>query len=59
MEGSLFHESARRYGFRLIATERPGMGQSTVKPKRKLLDYPADICELANALGIDKFGVMG
>lgn len=59
LEGSLFHESARRHGFRLIASDRPGMGQSTFKPGRRLLDYPADLCELADALGIGKFGVMG
>jgi pimeloyl-ACP methyl ester carboxylesterase len=59
LEGSLFQESAAQHGFRLIASDRPGMGQSTFKPRRKLLDYPADICELAEAVGIDKFGVMG
>ena len=59
LEGRLFDEGARRHGFRLIATDRPGMGQSTFKPGRKLLEYPADICELAEALGIDQFGVMG
>jgi pimeloyl-ACP methyl ester carboxylesterase len=59
LEGSIFHKSAARHGFRLIATDRPGMGGSTFYPGRKLLDYPADISKLAGALGIDKFGVMG
>jgi pimeloyl-ACP methyl ester carboxylesterase len=59
LEGSLFHESAVRYGFRLIATDRPGIGQSTFKANRRLLDYPTDISELADALSIGKFGVMG
>lgn len=45
--------------YRFIATDRPGMGESTYLPNRKLLDYPKDITELADALGIDKFGVMG
>jgi len=35
------------------------MGQSTLKPDRKFLDYPYDISELADRLGIEKFGVMG
>ena len=59
LEGSIFDQTASRYGFRLIATDRPGMGQSTFQPGRKLLDYPKDIVALADALGIEKFGVMG
>ena len=59
LEGLFFHEEALRRGFRLIATDRPGMGESTFLPNRKLLDYPEDIVEFADALGIDKFGVIG
>ncbi len=59
LEGLFFHEEALRRGFRLITTDRPGMGESTFLRNRKLLDYPRDIVELADALGIDKFGVIG
>src|SRR5665648_252024 len=59
LEGAIFHDQAAKYGLRLIATDRPGMGQSTYKPDRKLLDYPHDISELADKLGFEKFGVMG
>jgi pimeloyl-ACP methyl ester carboxylesterase len=59
LEGKLFHEEALCRNYRFIATDRPGMGESTYLPNRKLLDYPKDITELADALGIDKFGVMG
>ena len=59
LEGAIFHDQAAKYGLRLIATDRPGMGQSTYKPDRKLLDYPHDISELADNLGLEKFGVMG
>jgi pimeloyl-ACP methyl ester carboxylesterase len=59
LEGAIFHDTAMKFGFRLISTDRPGMGKSTFKPKRRILDYPADISELADSLGIDKFGVMG
>jgi pimeloyl-ACP methyl ester carboxylesterase len=59
LEGALFHDSAARYGFCLISTDRPGMGRSAFKPNRRLLDYPKDILELADALGIEKFGVLG
>jgi len=37
----------------------PGWGNSTYLENRTLLDYPSDISELADALDIDKFGVMG
>jgi len=59
LEGQFFHEAAIQYGFRFISTDRPGMGSSTYLENRRLLDYPADISELANVLDIDKFGVMG
>ena len=58
-EGQFFHEVAIKYGFWFIATDRPGMGDSTYLENRTLLDYPRDISELADALDIDKFGVMG
>lgn len=59
LEGWFFHEQARRYGFRLITPDRPGIGASTYHRKRELLDYPADVAELADALGIDRFIHMG
>ncbi len=59
LEGQFFHEEATKHGFRFIATDRPGMGDSTYLENRTLLDYPSDIRELADSLDIDKFGVMG
>lgn len=59
LEGEMYQQKAAEYGFRLIATDRPGFGQSAFKPGRTLLDYPRDIAELADALGIERFGVMG
>lgn len=59
IEAAIFHDTARKFGFRLISTDRPGMGQSTFKKNRRLLDYPADISELADELGIENFGVLG
>jgi pimeloyl-ACP methyl ester carboxylesterase len=46
-------------GVRLIAPDRPGYGQSDFKKGRTLLDMPADIEQLANALGLGRFAVMG
>jgi len=44
---------------RLIAVERPGMGYSDFKAGRTLLDWADDVGELADILGINRFGVLG
>jgi pimeloyl-ACP methyl ester carboxylesterase len=46
-------------GVRMITPDRPGYGFSDFQPKRKLLDFPNDISQLADALGIDHFAVFG
>jgi pimeloyl-ACP methyl ester carboxylesterase len=48
-----------RLGVRLITADRPGYGQSTFQPKRKILDWADDIVQLANHLGITKFSAAG
>lgn len=35
------------------------MGYSDFQPNRRLLDWPADVCRLADTLGLDRFGVLG
>jgi pimeloyl-ACP methyl ester carboxylesterase len=44
---------------RIITVDRPGIGLSTFKPNRTILDWPADIEELADALGLHRFAVAG
>lgn len=56
---SVWDESARRAGVRLVAPERPGFGHSEFCPGRSLLDWPADVAALADHLGVDRFGVVG
>ena len=46
-------------GVRLIAVDRPGIGRSDPQPQRRLLDWPSDVAELADALSLDRFAVMG
>jgi pimeloyl-ACP methyl ester carboxylesterase len=53
------HEAARDLGIRLISPDRPGIGLSTYQPDRRLLDWPDDIAALTDALGLDRFAVMG
>lgn len=59
LEAVFYDDAARRTGFRLIAVDRPGFGRSTFQPERAFRDWPADVCELADALGLDEFGVVG
>jgi len=59
LEGKLLHETAAKCGVRLIAIDRPGMGFSDVKPNRSILDWPGDVAELADSIGIDRFAVEG
>jgi pimeloyl-ACP methyl ester carboxylesterase len=49
----------RQLGVRLITLDRPGYGRSTFQPGRRFLDWPKDIVQLADALGIERFAVAG
>lgn len=51
--------AARRLGVRLIAPDRPGYGRSDYLAQRRLLDWPRDVCAIADFLGIERFGVFG
>jgi pimeloyl-ACP methyl ester carboxylesterase len=48
-----------RLGVRLITVDRPGIGLSTTKPGRTVAEWAGDLDELAGALGIERFGVLG
>ncbi|MFC1909196.1 alpha/beta fold hydrolase [Chloroflexota bacterium] len=52
-------DSATQLNSRIIAVDRPGMGLSDFKCGRDILDWPDDIIELADALQIDRFAVLG
>ncbi|MEW6094629.1 MAG: alpha/beta hydrolase, partial [Chloroflexota bacterium] len=54
-----YDEITARLGVRLICVERPGYGESTFQPGRRILDWPNDIAQLADALGLEKFAVAG
>ncbi len=49
----------RDAGVRLIAPDRPGYGYSTFQPDRRLVDWPHDVAQLADHLGIERFSVLG
>ena len=44
---------------RIIAPDRPGFGLSDLQRGRRLLDWPADVAALADALQINRFAVLG
>lgn len=46
-------------GIRIIAPDRPGIGHSTRQPGRGLLDWPRDVAQLADRLGLDRFSILG
>jgi pimeloyl-ACP methyl ester carboxylesterase len=46
-------------GVRLITVNRPGIGLSDASPGRRLLDWPSDVSQLADALGVNRFTVLG
>ncbi len=50
---------ATELGLRIITPDRPGFGLSDFQFNRRLLDYPNDIRQLADALGLDRFGIVG
>lgn len=52
-------ESTIALGARVIVVERPGFGLSDFQPGRTLLDWPDDVVALADALGVERFAVMG
>jgi len=52
-------EVTSRAGVRLICIDRPGYGESTFRFSRTILDWPNDVVQLADHLGIHKFAVAG
>jgi len=59
IEGKWFESAAEIHGVRLIVPDRPGFGLSTNLYKRQLLEWPKDVNELANYLGVDNFSLFG
>ena len=53
------HEAFLNAGIQILALDRPGIGHSTRKNKRKLLDWPDDVVEVAKILNLEKFSILG
>ena len=48
-----------RAGVRFVTVDRPGCGGSTSRPGRRMIDWADDVRELADGLGLDRFGLVG
>jgi pimeloyl-ACP methyl ester carboxylesterase len=51
--------AADRLGLRWVSYDRPGYGGSTRRPDRDLASVATDVPAVADALGIDRFAVVG
>jgi pimeloyl-ACP methyl ester carboxylesterase len=58
IECRLFHSSAKRLGYQLIAIDRPGIGYSDFKAHLQMNDVADDVLALANELKLERFGLM-
>lgn len=56
---ALLDEQAKQASVRVISPDRPGFGRSDFQAGRTLLRWPNDAIELADALGVSRFGVVG
>lgn len=51
-------EGAAKYGFKLIAPDRPGMGDSDFQPDRALHHYSLDVLQLLGHLQLEQCGIV-
>jgi len=54
-----FDSVANELELRIIAIDRPGIGNSDFQTNRKLIDWINDVSSIADYLGIDTFSVLG
>lgn len=59
LEALMLEDAAHRLGLRVIALDRPGIGYSDPRDGDRLLDWPHDVAEAADLLGIERFAVQG
>jgi pimeloyl-ACP methyl ester carboxylesterase len=59
LEALALADAAEKAHVRLIAFDRPGIGLSSPKAGDRLRDWPPDVAEAADQLGIKRFAVQG
>jgi len=58
-EAALLEPAACKARVRIVAVDRPGCGLSDFQPERLIGDWPRDVLEVADALGIERFAIVG
>lgn len=48
-----------QYDLRYVMVDRPGFGASDAKPGRRVADFAGDVEQLADALGLNRFSILG
>lgn len=59
LEAGIFHREAAQRNIRLVSTNRPGAGGTTVCPGRPVAAYTNDLGELLDRLQIGQFACLG
>lgn len=59
LEAALASTTAESLGLRIVAPDRPGFGRSSLHDARRLSDWPDDLAQLADHLGIDRLNILG
>src|ERR1700730_6992058 len=59
LEAWNYDAAGKAAGARVIGIDRPGFGLPTYVKGYRIVDWPADVIELANALRLKRFAVAG
>jgi pimeloyl-ACP methyl ester carboxylesterase len=59
LEAWNYDDAGKKVGARVIGIDRPGFGMSTYAKGYRIVDWPSDVLEFADALGLRRFAVMG
>ena len=57
-QARLLHETAEEHGVRVISPDRPGLGLSSYRPKRRLLDWPQYVVALCDSLRLGSVSIL-
>jgi pimeloyl-ACP methyl ester carboxylesterase len=59
LSAAFMDSTAKQLGVKIIAPDRPGIGNSTFQSNRSFLDWGNDISELADSLELEHFSIFG
>lgn len=59
LDALMYEDEIDASGIRVIAIDRPGFGRSSPQPGRVLADWPNNVAQVADQLGLESFAVVG